>query len=127
MKKILCSSLFVLIPTFTVAGNNASDFFFDTYNYAKSSKILNTAAKCELSALRLNYPYSSEYSLKAIAQLSMNLEYSSHSLLEYQLAYDVVKNYHYGRFSVIDTYDKDNVKSNYTKLYKQLKCNELVK
>lgn len=110
-----------------MAGNNNSDFFFDTYNYAKSSKVLNTAAKCELSALRLNYPYSSEYSLKAIVQLSMNLEHSSHSLLEYQLAYDAVKNYHYGRFSVVDIYYKNNAKSNYIKLYKELKCNELVK
>ena len=110
-----------------MAESKDPEFFFDTYNYAKSSDILNKAAKCELAALRLNYPYSSEYSIKAMAQLSMKLEYSSHSLLEYRLAYDVVKNYHYGRFSVIDLYDKDNVESNYTKLYKQLECNELVK
>jgi hypothetical protein len=63
---------------------------------AKTSEVMNKAAKCELAARKLNYSYSpNQYSIKATVQLFMKLEYHSHELLEYQLAYDVARNYHY--------------------------------
>jgi len=102
-------------------------FFYKTYNYAKSSEILNTAAKCELASLKLNLPGSNKFYTKAVATLSMNFEYSSHALLEYELAFDVVKNYHYGRFSVIDAYNKDDSTLGYEYVYQELKCKSLLK
>ena len=104
------------------ATENNEYFFYKTYNYAKSSEILNTAAKCELVSRKLDLSDSNKFYTKAVATLSMNFEYSSHALLEYELAFDVVKNYHYGRFSVIDIYNKDNGKSGYKRIYQELKC-----
>lgn len=109
------------------ATENNEHFFYKTYNYAKSSEVLNTAVKCELASLKLNLPDSNKFYIKAVATLSMNFEYSSHALLEYELAYDVVKNFHYGRFSVIDIYNKDNDNSGYKYIYQDLKCNSLLK
>ena len=108
------------------AKEDKEHFFYKTYNYAKSSEILNTAAKCELASLKLGLLDSNKFYTKAVATLSMNYEYASHALLEYELAFDVVKNYHYGRFSVIDTYNKDAGSSGYEYVYKSLKCESLL-
>ncbi|MCT7359468.1 hypothetical protein [Thalassolituus pacificus] len=102
-------------------------FFHETYNYAKLSEQLNTAAMCELTSKRLKIPNSNKFYINAVVELSMKSEYPSHELLEYELAYDSVKNFHHGRFITIDDYNKENQISGYKYLYKELKCELLLK
>jgi len=102
-------------------------FYYTTYNYALSSEILDTAAKCALVSHKLGFPGFNDFYSKAVLVLSMNLEYSSHALLEYELAFVVVKSYHYGRFSVIEQNNKDNSYSGYKSMYQELKCDLFLK
>jgi hypothetical protein len=123
--------LFISVSTFAIAEGKDQHFHHDTYAHALSSKILREAAKCEELALMLNYPDSTKYAAKALGELlasdSRNGKiYPSNKFLEIKLAYNAMRHFHYGRFSVLEEIDKVTAKSKFADIYKDSECNKLI-
>ena len=123
--------LFIFVSTFAIADGKDQHFHHDTYAHALSSKILGKAAKCEELALMLNYPDSTKYAAKALGELlasdSRNGKiYPSNKFLEIKLAYNAMRHFHYGRFSVLEEIDKVTAKSKFADIYKDSECNKLI-
>lgn len=119
---------FIFVSPFVIADGNNQHFHHDTYDHALSSEFLGKAAKCEVLSNMLNYPKSTKYFTKTASKVSFsNGEiYPSNKFLEIKLAYNTVKNFHYGRFSVFEELDPANAKSKFTDFYNDLECNEII-
>ncbi|MCH1930598.1 hypothetical protein L9G16_10425 [Shewanella sp. A25] len=100
-------------------------FYFDTYTFAINSEVLSEAAKCQLLEQQLNIKQTVDYKRKAIIKLSMeamDLNLYSHELVEYELAFMSVANYHYGKFEVMHALEKDAAQQFFKSLYDDSNC-----
>lgn len=117
----------MMLITTTAVTAKEDNFFFDTYNYAKSSPLLNKAAKCDIAATKLKIENNDGYFSYVISNLTMgDTTHQSHELLEYWLAYDTVKNFHFGRFSMLDEINNENSKIRYQNMYEKLDCKKML-
>ena len=128
MKKGIILIPFIFFSTFAIADDKGQHFHHDTYDHALSSKLLGKAAKCDVLALMLNYPNSTKYFTKTVSKVAFSNGkfYPSNKFLEIKLAYNMVKNFHYGRFSVFEEIDEVTAKSNFADIYKNSECKKLI-
>lgn len=118
----------IFVSTSAIADGKNQHFHHETYDHALKSENLGKAAKCEVLSSMLDYKDPKKFFTEAAVEVSLSNGkiYPSNEFLEIKLAYNALKNFHYGRLSVLEEINKTNEKSEFNAMYKNVGCDNLI-